>query len=284
MGTVAYMSPEQAAGKINGSDSATYDIYSLGATLYHILTGRPPLHGYSLEESLLRIQSGSFPAPSELVRSIPKSLDSICRKAMAVRPSERYENSSSLAADIERFLADEPVSAHRDSLHIRVKRWMRKHQTKVAAMVATSLVAALSMATLSGVLDWKNRQLKFANLAESRAKADAEARRIDAEASAQVARNQSQLAIESLELIIRDIEEKLSQTQRSLQLRRSILSRVLSQLDRISSQHISATRVNRNKVLANLAIGDVALRLASSGIDLQSEEAETPISLAKEFS
>ncbi len=85
VGTPVYMSPEQAAGRLDQLGPAT-DVYSLGATLYHVLTGRSPFSKLPLPELLARVQRGDFPRPRELNSSISKSLESVCLKAMAVQP------------------------------------------------------------------------------------------------------------------------------------------------------------------------------------------------------
>jgi serine/threonine-protein kinase len=110
MGTPGYMSPEQArgAGDVVGPAS---DIYSLGATLYAILTGQAPFQGGSMAEVLDRNSRGDFPRPGQLQKGIPRPLEAICLKAMALRPGDRYETALALAADVERWLADEPVEA-----------------------------------------------------------------------------------------------------------------------------------------------------------------------------
>src|SRR5262249_9782449 len=112
LGTPAYMSPEQAAGRIDLLRPAT-DIYSLGATLYCLLTRRAPLAGGARGEVLRRVQHGEFDRPRQVNREVPKGLEAICVKAMALRPADRYECAKGLATDIEHWLADEPVTAYR---------------------------------------------------------------------------------------------------------------------------------------------------------------------------
>jgi len=124
LGTPQFMSPEQAQGKLADLGPAS-DIYSLGATLYCLLTGRSPFEGSDLATILARVVTGEFPAPRRLVRSIPKGLEAICLKAMNLRPEHRYATARALADDVERWMADEPVSARRDSLSTTVVRWLR---------------------------------------------------------------------------------------------------------------------------------------------------------------
>ncbi len=107
-GTPAYMSPEQASEL---APTPASDIYSLGATLFKILCGAPPATGKSLIEIKTKIVEGRLPSPSALRSDVPASLEAICNKAMALQPSSRYPTALALAEDVERYLADEPVSA-----------------------------------------------------------------------------------------------------------------------------------------------------------------------------
>src|SRR5207249_64685 len=89
VGTPAYMSPEQAAGRLDRLSAAT-DIYGLGATLYCLLTGRPPFPAGDAGAILARVQTGNFPRPRQLEPDLAAPLEAVCLKAMALQPGERY--------------------------------------------------------------------------------------------------------------------------------------------------------------------------------------------------
>jgi serine/threonine-protein kinase len=125
VGTAAYMSPEQAAGRIDEQGPAS-DTYSLGATLYALLTGRPPVAGESIAEVLHRVETGDWLPPRRVKADVPGALDAICRKAMALRPQDRYASALELGADVERWLGDEPVGAWKEQAWTRVGRWARR--------------------------------------------------------------------------------------------------------------------------------------------------------------
>jgi tetratricopeptide (TPR) repeat protein/tRNA A-37 threonylcarbamoyl transferase component Bud32 len=145
VGTPAYMSPEQALGRVDMLGPAT-DIYSLGATLYHLLVGRAPF-GYEDRDALLgNVQMGRFPTPRSINGDVPRRLESICLKAMSRLPADRYLTARQMAEDVERYLADEPVLAHPDTLYSRVGRWMRKHRAAVMGAGAVLTVLAASLA------------------------------------------------------------------------------------------------------------------------------------------
>ncbi len=139
IGTPGYMSPEQAEGKLSSLGPAT-DIYGLGATLYTLLSGKKSIEAQTIHEILHRTVQGGVPKPSEINSQIPKPLESICLKAMALSPTERYPSCEALAEDVERFLADEPVSAHPESLPVRAARIARKHRGVVRTATAAALL------------------------------------------------------------------------------------------------------------------------------------------------
>ena len=113
LGTPAYMSPEQAAGEVAKLGPRS-DVYSLGATLYCLLTGMPPFAEDDVGRILQGVQQGKYAPPRKLDRSIPPALEAVCLKAMALKPADRYGSPRALADDIERWMADEPVSARRE--------------------------------------------------------------------------------------------------------------------------------------------------------------------------
>ena len=108
LGTPAYMSPEQAGGDLDRLGPRS-DVYSLGATLYCLLTGKPPFEGDDIGEILRRVQAGDVRAPREVDPSLDKALEAVCTKAMATKPEDRYASCRALAEDVERWMADEPV-------------------------------------------------------------------------------------------------------------------------------------------------------------------------------
>jgi tetratricopeptide (TPR) repeat protein len=177
LGTPAYMSPEQAAGQANAVGAAT-DVYGLGATLYAFLTGRPPLEG-TTAEVLETVRQGKVPPPRALKKDVPRPLEAICRKAMALRPEERYATALELAADIEHWLADEPVSVYRDTLAERMGRWARRHRATVIAAACVGLATLLGVSVLAWQSEKGRWRLEREQMAtdEARREAEANARR-----------------------------------------------------------------------------------------------------------
>jgi serine/threonine protein kinase len=148
MGTPAYMSPEQAAGRLDQLGGAS-DVYGLGATLYHLLTGQPPVWGEHQASIFRKVIAGEIPRPCSVQPRIPPALEAVCLKAMALEPGDRYLSPRALADDLEHWLADEPVSAHPEPWVRRLGRWARRHRplvTGAAALLVTAVVA-LSIGT-----------------------------------------------------------------------------------------------------------------------------------------
>jgi serine/threonine protein kinase/Flp pilus assembly protein TadD len=168
VGTLRYMSPEQALARPAGVDYRT-DIYSLGATLYELLTLEPAFHGLDRQELLRQI---GFAEPKPLRRvnkAVPAELETIVLKAMAKNPAERYATAQELADDLERFLHDEPIRARRPTLVQRARRWARRHEPLIWSAAVGSFA---TLVVLAGSVGWvvRDRQARQArDLAEARA-------------------------------------------------------------------------------------------------------------------
>lgn len=172
IGTPAYMSPEQAAGRLDDIGRAS-DVYSLGATLYCLLTGQPPFNDSQLGRLLDRVRRGDFPPPRSANRAVPAALEAVCLKAMALDPAHRYATPQALAGDIERWLADEPVSAYGAPWHERLAHWARRHRRGVQSGVAAlALVSAVSVVAAIAVHSAK-LQVERERVAEHDAKEEA---------------------------------------------------------------------------------------------------------------
>jgi eukaryotic-like serine/threonine-protein kinase len=126
LGTPAYMSPEQAAGQWDQLGPPS-DIFALGSILYAILTGRPPFVGND-RQVREQSQTGSWIPARQVNACAPLALDAVCRKAMAFDPAMRYSSAKELAAEIDRWLGDEPVTVWREPMLVRLGRWARRRR------------------------------------------------------------------------------------------------------------------------------------------------------------
>lgn len=162
LGTPSYMSPEQARGATDSLGPRS-DVYSLGATLYGLLTGRAPFEGDDIGAILHAVRAGTFLPPRKVAPGVEPALEAICLKAMALDPKDRYDGPRALADDIERWMADEPVTARRDPFGERARRWARRNRAGVTAAVAATLVAVVGLGAIAFVREAANRALRQAN-------------------------------------------------------------------------------------------------------------------------
>src|SRR5947207_1586524 len=153
-GTPGYIAPEQVNGS-EGKLTPAADVYSLGAVLFHLLTGRPPVTG---EHALKVIQlAAEKPAPKlrSLAPALDRDLETICAKCLEREPNARYCSAGDLAEDLERWLADRPIIARSVSIPVRISRWSRRNPA-----VAGMAVLLLAFGIVIGIMTWENGLLR----------------------------------------------------------------------------------------------------------------------------
>ena len=143
MGTPAYMPPEQARGGAKSVTTAA-DVYSLGATLYECLTGRPPFSGESAGEIMRQVLDQEPPPPRSSNSRLDRDLETICLKCLHKEPGRRYGSAEALAEDLERWAAGLPITARPVSARERVFKWVKRRKA-LAALVLTLPVALVSL-------------------------------------------------------------------------------------------------------------------------------------------
>ncbi len=158
LGTPAYMSPEQAEGRL-ADISPLSDVYSLGATLYTLLTGSLPFCDAEVVDVLRRVRNGEFVAPRQVNRHVPAALEAACLKAMTLRPQDRYDSALRLSYDVEHWLADEPIAVHREPWSTRLTRWGRRHRTLAAGIGVLLVTAVIGLALGNLLLGQANEQI-----------------------------------------------------------------------------------------------------------------------------
>lgn len=163
VGTARYMSPEQARGQL--VDHRT-DVYSLGITLYELVTGKPA-YGFGQGPNLLaRIANDDPPRPGSVVPDIPPDLENIIMKAVSRSRDDRYATAADFAADLERFVAGKPVVARWPGLLERTARWLRRNRGAAASLAAV-LVVLTAASAISTVLIYREKLITDAALSES---------------------------------------------------------------------------------------------------------------------
>jgi serine/threonine protein kinase/WD40 repeat protein len=149
LGTPNYMSPEQAGGK-RGVVGPLSDVYSLGAVLYLLLTGRAPFAADTLEETLRQVHEIEPASPRLLNPSVPRDVETICVKSLSKEPRRRYPSAQALADDLTRFLNDEPIQARRVSNPEKLWRWCRR-KPALAVAIASTVILLLTVVVVSTV-------------------------------------------------------------------------------------------------------------------------------------
>jgi eukaryotic-like serine/threonine-protein kinase len=187
MGTPGYMPPEQAGGQ-SGDVGPAADVYGLGATLYALITGRPPFQAATPMETVIQVLSDEPVPPRRLIPSIPRDIETICLKCLEKQPDRRYASAAALAADLRRFLTGEPIEARPVTRLERAVKWARR-KPPLAAAYTLGLLAVL-LGGLGGSALWQWRSAEGARDAAKSAQADAEGQRDTAD----VARGQADTA------------------------------------------------------------------------------------------
>ena len=272
LGTPAFMSPEQARGDLDALGPHS-DVYSLGATLYCVLTGKVPFEG-DVGDVLRRVQSGDFPTPRKLDPTIDRALEAVCLKAMANDPSDRYPSCRALADDVERWTADEPVAAWREPWSRALVRWLTRHRTGVTAAGAALLAAMVGLAAVLGV--------------EARANGRLTAKNAQLDAALVREADRFRLAMDAIKLFHGEVSEDLLLKEKKFEaLRRKLLrgaadfygklERLLEgQPDPKSRAALAKSYVELADVTTQIGKGDEALALQLKALAVRRELASRP--------
>ena len=162
LGTPAFASPEQLLGRTDDVTSLS-DVYSLGATLFVLLSGSVSSGSSAFHEHLNRLKQGQRFSVHEQNPSIPTAMEAICRHAMEIDPRDRYGSALQLADDLNRYLSGDAVSVLRDPALVRLGRWIRRRPGLAAASATGILFASLAGIAGSAVLGQKNQELRSSN-------------------------------------------------------------------------------------------------------------------------
>jgi serine/threonine protein kinase/predicted Zn-dependent protease len=239
IGTLRYMSPEQALG-LPGAVDHRADVYALGVTLYELLTLTPPFAANERQELARQIAIDEPRPPRRLNRAIPPELEVIVLKAMGKSPDERYATAQDLADDLRRFLEDRPIKARRPSLVQRLRKWSRRHRPVVwsaGLSLAVSLLVAVAALATSNRQIARERDRKEAALTEKdRALKQREAALASATASEKAARANLGLARKAVDELYTRLAEEMDGQPRMQPLQRKFLLQALKFYDEFAKQ------------------------------------------------
>jgi eukaryotic-like serine/threonine-protein kinase len=272
MGTPEYAPPEQMIGDLPNIGPRS-DVYGLGAVLYCLMTGQAPFSrkGTDLGKLIQKIEAADFPPPRQVRAQLDKPLEAICLKAMARKPEARYESVRALAADVECYLADEPVSAYREPWTVRARRWTKKHRTAVASAAATLVVALAALTVGLIVVGGLNRRLDRANtdLLTSNKKLDkANTDLAEALGAATNARNLAEdrkkvadanftLALEAVKSQVFDINRQLRYRSGTRDLRETLQKSATERLKSLVERASQRDEADRTTMMAFMNLGEV---------------------------
>jgi serine/threonine protein kinase len=248
VGTLRYMSPEQALAKRVLIDHRT-DVYSLGATLYEVLTLQPAYAGTDRQELLRQIAFEEPRPPRRVNKGIPAELEMIVLKALEKNPADRYATAKELADDLWRFTEDRPIRARRPSLRERARKWARRHKglVQTSAAVLVLAVAALAVSTL---LIWrKNEELREAYEAQA--------------AQSQRASSNLHVALEAMEKVYMRLTEEQMWQENPDPRDRELLERLLSFYVLFSKQNAEEPTAREAMAKAHLHIGVIYTKLGN---------------------
>jgi serine/threonine protein kinase len=237
LGTPSYMAPEQVRGQTDKIRPAT-DVYSLGAILYEMLTGRPPFKGTTPLSTLEQVSSQEPLSPGKIQRNVPRDLETICLKCLNKEPGRRYATASELAEDLDRFLHGRPILARPTPLWDRLAKWARRRPLSAAAVAG---LFTLSVILLVGAV-YYNHRLHVEMLAALRAERRAQ--------------DERDLALNAFNRLIYDVQERLAQTPATRALRRSLLDTAIRGLEELERSAAGGSP-NLSQAVAYQKLGDI---------------------------
>jgi serine/threonine protein kinase len=258
VGTLRYMSPEQAMAQRPLIDHRT-DIYSLGATLYELLTLQPAIDGQERLELLRKIEFEEPKPPRRHNNALPPELELIVLKALEKDPTQRYGTAKELADDLRRFLEDRPVSARRPTLWQRANKWARRHKSVVRAF-SLGLALAVVVLAVSTLLVWRAYRAE----AEQRQLADAHLRE---------AREQRRQARQAVDTMYLEVAQKWLENQpQKSELQKQFLEKVLHYYQAFAEAEGEDEDAQFDKATAYLSVSQLLISSVGTG-----DQAQAPL-------
>ena len=289
LGTPAYMSPEQALGQLDNVGPAS-DLFSLGATLYFALTGTAPYSGNSQQAIVAMAIVGNFIPPRTLKLNIPRPLEAICVKAMAIEQTARYATVNHLIEDLERWLADESVSVLSESFSQRIWRIMRRNKvlsqvvaTAVAIVAVTAVVFSLLLNHQSNLA--KAEKQTAVKLADEKSRLAEEKTELadKVRTSLLEANTQNKISLSTLRTVVWNIQRKLKPIDAAQGVRRELLDQALQGLAKVAKSLETREDADRATILAHNELGMIYLTVGNGDGKNAMEQAIVHFELARDL-
>lgn len=290
IGTPGFMSPEQAAGWQEEVGPAS-DIYSLGATLLAVLTNQVPTDHPSKE---IAERIAEAPQPDAVarhhqwlapyLRPLPRPLAAICARALALQPHDRYPSAIALAADVEAYLADQPVSVLAEPVWTRTRRWLLAHPRLTGSLLGGIALAVVSLVTISVVLSRANGHLRVAREQERAAAEMAQQQTERARVQSDAAERQRRQIQQIVQSLTADVSHGIENVSGGAGVRRQVLAQALTQLGKLSTRLQADHHASLSTAIALADLSDLFRQFGSepmAGMQIQGQTIRTPLEAAE---